>query len=117
MKWVFGASLLALTLGFAGTSTIPAATVTPDESILKYFPPETKGVAFVDVAALRNASLVQNALNSGKFQSLPSGLKEFVDATGFDVRRDLDRVTIGTIGPQERLVVAEARYDKFKAQQ
>jgi hypothetical protein len=116
MKWVFGASILALTFGFAGTATISAATITPDESILKCFPSETKGIAFIDVASLRNAPLVQNALNQGAFQSLPPAVNEFAGATGFDVRHDLDRLTIGTVSPRERLVVAEARYDKSKAQ-
>jgi hypothetical protein len=117
MKWMFSVSMLAVTLGWAGPATIPAATITPDESILKYFPPETQGVAFIDVASLRNAPLVQNALNQGRFQSFPGGINEFIDGTGFDIRRDLDRVTIGTIGPRERLVVAEGHYDKFKTEQ
>jgi hypothetical protein len=117
MKWIFGASMLALTLGFAGAATIPATTITPDESILKYFPPETKGIAFIDVASLRNTPFVQNALNQGAFQSLPPELNEFAGATGFDVRRDLDRITLGTVTQPDRLVVAEAHYDKFKAQQ
>ena len=37
--------------------------------------------------------------------------------SGFDIRQDLDRVTIGKISAQERLVVAIARYDHFKAEQ
>src|SRR5262249_14899747 len=37
--------------------------------------------------------------------------------TGFDIRRDLDRVTMGKISTQERLVVANARYDQSKAEQ
>src|SRR5581483_7959727 len=108
MKWIFGASILALTLGWAGTATIPAATITPDASVLKYFPAETKGVAFVDVASLRSTPLVQTALNQGKFQSLPPAVNDFMNSTGFDVRRDLDRVTVGTLGPRQRLFVAEA---------
>ena len=116
MKWLCGASILALTLGWAGTATIPAATITPDESILKYFPPETKGVAFIDVVSLRSAALVQSALAKGWLQSLPSGVNDFMESTGFDVRRDLYRVTIGTISERDRLIVAEAHYDRFKAE-
>jgi hypothetical protein len=117
MKWIVGVSIIAMALGWAGTMTIPAATITPDEATLKYFPPETQGIAFVDVAALRNAPLVQDALNKGQFQSLPPGLNEFVEATGFDIRRDLDCVTVGKISAHERLGVAYARYDQFKAEQ
>jgi len=117
MKWIVGVSVIATALGWAATMTIPAATITPDESTLKYFPPETQGIAFADVAALRDAPFVKDALNERAFRSMPPGVTEFVEQTGFDIRRDLDRVTIGKISAQERLVVADARYDKFKAEQ
>jgi len=116
MKWICGASILALTLGWVGAATIPAATIRPDESILKYFPSETKGVAFVDVASLRSAPLVQSALDEGRLPSLPPGVNAFMESTGFDIRRDLERVTIGTISGQDRLIVAEAHYDRIKAE-
>ena len=96
MKWILGASVLAMTLGFAATATIPAATITPDESILKYFSAETQSIAFVDVASLRGTPFVQSVLNQAKFQSLPAGVSDFIDATGFDVRRDLNRIQITT---------------------
>jgi len=117
MKWIVGVSVIATALGWAATMTIPAATITPDESTLKYFPPETEGIAFADIAALRNAALVQDVLNKGEFRSLSPAISEFVEQTGFDIRRDLDRVTIGKISAQERLVVATARYDHFKTEQ
>ena len=117
MKWMLGASMLALIVGWAGTGTIPAATIAPDDSILKYFPSETQGIAFVDVAALRGSPLVKSILDQRRFQALPPGLNEFIDGTGFDVRRDVDRVMVGTISARERLVVVEARYDKLRAAQ
>ncbi len=115
MKWMLGVSFPALIAGWAGTGTIPAATITLDDSIIKYFPPETKGIAFVDVAALRAAPLVKSILDQKQFQTLPPAFKDFIDGTGFDIRRDLDRVTVGTINATEKLFVVEARYDKFKA--
>lgn len=117
MKWIIGLSLISVALGWAATGTIPAATITPDEATLKYFPQETQGIVFIDVAALRNAPLVQDALNKGQFKSLPPGLDDFQQSTGFDIRRDLDRVTVAKISARERLVVADARYDKFKTEQ
>jgi hypothetical protein len=116
MKWFIGVSILATALGWAGTMTIPAATVAPDEATLKYFPPETQSIAFVDVAALRNAPLVQDALKSGQFQT-PQNFQEIIDKTGFDIRRDLDTVTVGSINTRERLIVANAHYDKLKVEQ
>ena len=53
----------------------------------------------------------------GQIKSISPEIGAFVDATGFDVRRDLDQVTIGKMSGRERLVVADARYDKFKAEQ
>jgi len=117
MKWIIGVSVIATALGWAATMTIPAATISPDESTLKYFPPETQGIAFADIAALRNAALVHDVLNEGELRSLPPAINEFIEQTGFDIRRDLDRVTIGKISTRERLVVANARFDHFKAEQ
>ena len=117
MKWIVGVSIIASALGWAGTMTIPTATITPDEATLKYFPQETRSIAFVDVAALVNAPLVQDVLNKGQFNMLPQGLQEIVDKTGFDPRRDLNHVTVGYISTRERLIVADARYDTFKAEQ
>jgi hypothetical protein len=117
MKSIIGVSLISLVLGWAATGTIPPAPITPDEATLKYFPQETQGIVFIDVAALRNAPLVQDVLNKGQFRSLPQGLNDFEQSTGFDIRRDLDRVTIGKISAREKLVVADARYDKFKMEQ
>jgi hypothetical protein len=115
MKWIFGTSLLALTLGWAATATIPAATITPDESLLKYFPRETEGIAFVDVAALKDVQLVKDALNKRQLRPLPDGINEFMKQTGFDPWRDVNRAMIGKIGPVDRLVVAEAHFDELKA--
>ena len=117
MKWILGVSIIAMALGWAGTMTIPAATITPDEGSLKYFSQETEGIAFIDVAGLRSSPLVQDAMYKGQIKSLSPEIGAFVDATGFDVRRDLDQVTIGKMSGRERLVVADARYDKFKAEQ
>ena len=116
MKSIIGVSLISLVLGWAVTGTIPPATITPDEATLKYFPPETQGIVFIDVAALRSAPLVQDVLSKGQF-TLPKGLNDLEENTGFDLRRDVDRVTMGKINPREKLVVADARYDKFKTEQ
>ena len=116
MKWVLGVSVLAIAMGWAATMTIPAATVSIDETSLKFLPPDTQGVAFIDVAALRNAPLVQDVLKDKKL-SRPRGLDEFVLATGVDPERDIDKVTIGKLGVQDGLVIVQGRIDKFKIEQ
>jgi hypothetical protein len=116
MKWIVGASIVGLAMGWAITLTIPAATITPDEATLKLLPPETEAVAFIDVAGLLNAPLAQEAL-AGKDLALNRDLGEFMAATGFDPRRDLEKVTVAKIGPQQMLAIAHANFDQFKVEQ
>src|SRR5262249_46489404 len=115
MKWIVGVSIVAVIAGAAATMTIPAQTITPDQTILKLFPAETQGVAFIDAAGLRNSPLAQDlwAAKDLHFR----GLADFTQATGFVVERDLDRLTLGRIGVRNILVIAEARYDRFKVEQ
>lgn len=118
MKSIIGVSIIAaIAMGWAATMTIPAATITPDEATLKLLPPETEAVAFIDVAALRSAPLVQDAMANKVGLGLNRELGEFMMATGFDPQRDLDNVTIAKIGVQQVLVIAEAQYDRFKVEQ
>jgi hypothetical protein len=107
---------MAVIVGTVATLTVPAATVTLDREILRLFPRETQGVAFVDVAGLRNTPLVQEFLNSRK-PSFEGQVNDFLQATGFVPERDLDRVTAGKMAGEEMLVVVEARYDRLKFEQ
>ena len=110
MRWIVGVSIFAVAMGWVAMATIPAATITPDESVLKYLPAETEGVAFIDVAALRTAPLVQDALkNKPLTLDVPRGLKDFSAATGFVPERDIDKITIGKIGTREPLAIVQAR--------
>jgi len=116
VKWILGISLMAVAMGFAATATIPAATVPVDAVSLKFLPPETQSLAFIDVGALRTAPLLKDALN-GKNINLPAQFDEFLRATGLDVQRDLDRVTIAKMNARQGFAVAQGRIDKFKAEQ
>ena len=116
MKWILGLCAIAVVVGLAATMTVPAQTVTPDVATLKLFPPETQGIAFVEVAGLRGAPLF-NDLILQKLPQPPTEFNEFVQATGFNVEQDVDRVTAGHIGERDMLVVVQARYDKFKVEQ
>src|SRR5205823_10203696 len=94
MKWLLGASMIAVAMGWVATATIPAAPVSLDAASLKFLPPDTQGIAFIDVASLRNAPLVQDALKN-KAVNFPRGLSDFISATGFDPEKDVDKVTVG----------------------
>jgi hypothetical protein len=116
MKWIVGFSIMAAIVGVVATMTIPAATITPDQAILKFFPPETHGVAFIDIAGLRSSPLGAD-LMKGHLNRLPRGPREFEEATGFSVQRDLDRVTAARIGEHDVLAVAEGQFDRVKFEQ
>lgn len=117
MRWILGVIALAVVVGLVATISVPAQTVTPDEATLKLFPPETEGIAHVDIAGLRNAPIFQELILKNLPAQLPNELNEFVRVTGFDIQKDVDRVTAGRIGKQDMLVIAQARYDKFKLEQ
>ena len=116
MKWVLGASIFAIAMGWAATTTIPAATVSIDEGIFKFLPPETQGIVVIDVAGLRNASLVRDVLKDQKL-TVPREWDEFAKATGTNPELDIDKVTIGKLNSQDALVIVQGRIDKFKIEQ
>ena len=67
MKWIVGVSVVAaVVFGMVATITIPAQTIVPDQAVLKLFPAETQGIAFVDLAALRNTPLGQEVTGAGR---------------------------------------------------
>src|SRR5436190_17388002 len=112
MKWILGACIVAVVAGVIATMTVPAQTITPDETTLKLLPQDLQGIASVDVASLQNAVLVQDFLQKN---GLPGGTQDFVDATGFQPLRDVDKATVGL---RDKIVaIIEARYDRFKVEQ
>jgi hypothetical protein len=117
MKWILGVTAVAVIVGVVATMTVPAQTITPDEATLKLFPSETTGIASIDVAGLRGAPLFNDLIMQKLPARLPREMNEFVQATGFDIARDVDKITAGRIGPQEGLVIVQARYDHFKVEQ
>ena len=114
MKWVVGLSMIAITMGWLATATIPAAPVSIDQTSLKFLPPETVGLAVIDVAGLRTAPLVQDALN--KIVAAPK-LQQFVDETGVNPQTDIDKVTVAKLGGSDAIVVVQGRIDKLKIDQ
>ena len=112
MKWIVGVSVVAAVVFAVATTTIPAQTIVPDPAVLKLFPAETQGVAFVDLAGLRNTPLGMEIMAQG--QPLALGvpkIQDFVAATGFNFRDDVDRVTIGRLDARRAMFV-NSRFTK-----
>jgi hypothetical protein len=116
MKWMLGVSIIAIAMGWFAIATIPAATASIDAVSLKFLPPETHSIAFIDVAGLRSAPLIQDALKAHDMK-LSGRAAEFVAATGVDPRRDIDTVTIAKTGERDGFVIVQGRIDKFKVEQ
>jgi hypothetical protein len=112
MKWIFGICVVAIAAGVVVTMTVPAQTITPDEGTLKLLPPDVQGVASLDVAALRSSSLIQDVLQKHGF---PGGAQAFMDSTGFQPLRDVDKLTVA-FGSKPVAIIA-AHYDRAKFEQ
>ncbi len=111
MKWILGVTAIAVIVGLAATLTVPAQTITPNEAILKLFPPETQGIGFVDVAGLRGAPLF-NDLILQKLPQLPPEVSRVSRRRRASTSsRTWISVTAGHVGPQDMLIIVEARYD------
>ena len=117
MKWLLGVSLvIAIAMGWAATAMVSVAAVSIDDVSLRFLPPDTDAIAFVDVASLKNAPLVQDLLKTQDLP-LPNKLADFTRLTGFDPKQDIDRVTVAKVGAREALLVVQGRIDKFKVAQ
>src|SRR5262249_22302084 len=73
-------------------------------------------IVVIDVAGLRNASLVRDVLKDQKL-TVPREWDEFAKATGTNPELDIDKVTIGKLNSQDALVIVQGRIDKFKIEQ
>jgi hypothetical protein len=116
MKQVMVISMFAVAVSCALIATVPVAAVSMDDMSLKFLPAETQGIAFIDVAALRGTPLVQEAMQN-RNMSMPRSLSELTAGTGFDPRRDLDKVTIAKFGGRESLVILQGSIDKSRVEQ
>jgi hypothetical protein len=117
MKWIVGLSAMAaVAMGWVAVAMIPVATVATDDASFKFLPPETKAIAVIDVAALKEAPLIRDSMKEQNL-SLPRGIADFMAATGFDLQRDVDKITIGKLGAKDGLVIVLGRFDKFKVEQ
>src|SRR5262245_19389160 len=115
MKWMLGVLIIAIAMGWFAIGTIPAATASIDAVSLRFLPPNTQSIAFIDVAALRSAPLIEDFLK-GQDLTFSGRAAEFVAATGVDPRRDIDKVTIAKTGARDGFVVVQGRIDKFKVE-
>ena len=105
------------TLAFVAAGLLAGCSGSPDaadsaESLLRFLPEDTSGVAFADVAGLRENPFAGNLLEERAGAESPERYREFVEATGFDLTNDLRQVMVGSAGEGRGLIVVGAVYDR-----
>jgi hypothetical protein len=105
-----------MAMAWAIWTLTPASAISLDDVSLRFLPAETQGIAFIDLAALRNAPLAQDAFKawSGGY---PREITDFMAATGFDPMKDLDSLTVAKIGARDGLAIAQGRMDRVRLEQ
>jgi hypothetical protein len=83
--------------------------------LLSRLPGDSTSVIYVDLKELRTSSFFSQLLAWAPAPSVDEEYAKFVQATGFDYERDLDRVGIslsGTAQHPKTMAVAEGRFDR-----
>jgi hypothetical protein len=89
----------------------------PREELLSQLPADATTVVFLDLKELRASAFLAEIVAWAPQPPPDEEYTKFVQATGFDYERDLDRVGIGFSGtPQspKTMAVAEGRFDRKK---
>src|SRR3984893_18422704 len=96
------------------------ADASPSTELLSEVPAGAPTLVYLDLAAIRASSFYQNRPDRSPLTIPDSDYAKFVQATGFDFEKDLDRVAIASWPQpfaQERkktVAVAEGRFDRQK---
>jgi hypothetical protein len=121
VKRILGILMIAVVVAATGVAYWRYGThaaqsdVVPE--LLLYVPADAKVIVYLDAAALRSSAFAADLIALGPSQTPDREYLEFVQATGFDFSRDLDRVVmiIRQQTPAEvALAVAEGKFDRAR---
>jgi hypothetical protein len=118
-KKLLAGSLGAVALLLAGWIYFrsQAGSAQPGEELLSRLPGDSSSVVYVDLTEMRKSAFFSQFLAWAPTPSVDEEYAKFVQATGFDYERDLDRVGIsfsGTAQNPKTMAVAEGRFDRKK---
>ncbi len=102
-----------------GASAYRASAADALPALIEQAPAGATMIAYADLAALRESPWTKRLESFAQPAQVDSDYTAFVDATGFDYQRDLDRVVIANSGAASDKVVvfAEGRFDRKKIEQ
>jgi hypothetical protein len=122
--------VLLVATGFAAVATAAAfyaavrrggaADAPPVPELLSEVPPGAPTLIYIDLAAVRASSFYQHRPDRAPIAVPDRDYANFVQATGFDFEKDLDRVVIASWpqslvqGRKKTVVVADGRFDRQK---
>ena len=116
--------LYALAFAFASlglwyvASSHRAAAADSLPALIEQAPAGATLIAYVDLAALRQSPWIQQLESIAQPAQVDADYKTFVDGTGFDYQRDLDRVVIANSGASsDTIIFAEGRFDHKRIEQ
>ena len=119
-KWLSGLlvvvaiSLSATFLYFHSKSSDPLEA---RNEMLARMPANGSAVVFLDLSALRSSPFLAQLFAWAPRPAPDADYAQFLQATGFDYERDLDRVALGVIREANRsdlIVIADGRFDRQK---
>lgn len=87
------------------------------EDLLSHLPADSTSVVYIDFQELRASAFLTQILAWAPRPQTEEEYGKFVQATGFDYERDLDRVGIsfsGSVQDPKTMAVAEGRFDRKK---
>jgi hypothetical protein len=89
-------------------------------ALLSELPPGAPTLAYIDLSAMRASSFYQRRPDKTAIAISNQDYVEFVQSTGFDFEKDLDRIAVASWpvadgkAPQKNVVIAEGRFDRAK---
>src|SRR6202140_683801 len=107
-------------LVYSGFLRSGVANASPAAELLSQVPAGAPTLVYIDLAAIRASSFYQNRPNHSPVTVPDSDYVNFINATGFDFEKDLDRVAIASwpqsSGHEQKktVAVAEGRFDRQK---
>ena len=118
-KLVLGLLLLGVSLAFAWLYVHSRGRDPRNvrEELLSQLPADSTSVVYIDLQDLRASAFLSQILSWAPRPQTEEEYGKFVQATGFDYERDLDRVGIsfsGSAQSPKTMAVAEGRFDRKK---
>ncbi len=115
-----GVGIAAAFLAYGNLRSGETAHASPAPALLSALPAGAPTLIFIDLAAVRASSFYQHRPDKGPIAVPDRDYADFVQSTGFNFEKDLDRVAVGAWpgspgnAPRKTVIIAEGRFDRAK---